>query len=58
MIDGGITEDTISDALIAGANIIVAGTSIFGKHRRAFMGISKIKENLKKLSAYIPLRGL
>lgn len=29
-VDGGICEDTIDEALNAGANIIVAGTSIFG----------------------------
>ena len=54
MIDGGISEETVSDALVAGANVLVAGTSIFGKQRKSSMGIKNIRENLRKLSTYIP----
>ncbi len=34
-IDGGITSDNISLVTQAGANVIVAGTSVFGKENRA-----------------------
>jgi len=30
-VDGGLTTDTIGPAVVAGANLIVAGSSIFGK---------------------------
>ncbi len=30
-VDGGLTSDTIGPAVVAGANLIVAGSSIFGK---------------------------
>ena len=30
-VDGGIDTKTVKDAIKAGANIIVAGTSVFGK---------------------------
>ncbi len=30
-VDGGLSESTIGPAVMAGANVIVAGTSIFGK---------------------------
>ena len=42
-VDGGIGEDTIDEALEAGANIIVAGTAVFGDH---------IEENAKALIAH------
>jgi ribulose-phosphate 3-epimerase len=54
MVDGGISEDTISNALAAGANVLVSGTSVFGKQRKASMGIKRIRESLRKLSDYIP----
>ena len=58
MVDGGISEDTIKEALAAGANVLVSGTSVFGKNRKASMGIKSIRENLRKLSDYIPLNCL
>ena len=30
-VDGGLTKGTIGPAVLAGANVIVAGTSIFGQ---------------------------
>ena len=33
-IDGGITIDNVHIAVEAGANVIVAGTSVFGKEDR------------------------
>ena len=30
-VDGGISEDTIRTVLGAGANVIVAGSAVFGK---------------------------
>lgn len=54
MVDGGISEDTVIGSLAAGANVLVAGTSIFGGQRKSSMGIKNIRENLRKISAYIP----
>ncbi len=34
-IDGGITSENVSQVIEAGANVIVAGTSVFGKENRA-----------------------
>jgi ribulose-phosphate 3-epimerase len=31
-VDGGLKADTIGPAVVAGANVIVAGTSVFGQH--------------------------
>ena len=42
-VDGGIAEETIDVALNAGANVIVAGTAVFGDN---------IEENAKKLIAH------
>lgn len=33
-IDGGITSENVGEAVSAGANVIVAGTSVFGKENR------------------------
>ena len=42
-IDGGITEENVKTAIDAGANVIVAGTSVFGKEDR-----KKAIEELRK----------
>lgn len=42
-IDGGITQENVSIAIDAGANVIVAGTSVFGKDDR-----KKAIEELRK----------
>ena len=42
-IDGGITSENVHTAIKAGANVIVAGTSVFGKENRA-----KAIEELRK----------
>jgi ribulose-phosphate 3-epimerase len=34
-VDGGITPETAADALAAGADTLIAGTSVFGAHDRA-----------------------
>ena len=39
-IDGGLTSETIKEAVDAGANVIVAGSSVFGKSDR----VKSIKE--------------
>ena len=39
-VDGGITEDNVSEVLYAGANVIVAGSAVFGKNN--------IEESTKK----------
>ena len=40
-IDGGISEETVHDAVSAGANILVAGSAIFGAkdYAKAIAGI-------------------
>ncbi|MBE7020251.1 MAG: ribulose-phosphate 3-epimerase [Ruminococcaceae bacterium] len=42
-IDGGITADNVKQVIDAGANVIVAGTSVFGKENRkeAIEGLRK-----------------
>lgn len=42
-IDGGITKENVDEAINAGANVIVAGTSVFGKDDR-----KKAIEELRK----------
>ena len=57
MVDGGINEDTITEAVQAGANVIVSGSSIFGENRRTSMGIQPIKNALEKLSLVLKNHG-
>jgi len=45
-IDGGITTDTIKQAVDAGANVIVAGSAIFGKKDRK-KSIEELKRAIK-----------
>jgi ribulose-phosphate 3-epimerase len=47
-IDGGINKDTIKDAVKAGANVIVAGSSVFGwKDRKK--AIEELREAAKSI---------
>jgi len=48
-VDGGINFDTITDASKAGADIVVAGSSVF----RTEFGIKKSIEKLRELSATV-----
>ena len=43
-VDGGINDETLQTVLDAGANVIVAGSSVFGKRGRG-----NIEENVRKL---------
>ncbi len=45
-IDGGINKETIKEAVSAGANVIVAGSSIFGKEDR-IKAIEDLREAAK-----------
>ncbi len=42
-VDGGITADTISEAVTAGANIMVAGSSVFGAKNGIKKAISLLR---------------
>ena len=42
-VDGGIDPNTIPHALKAGANVLVAGTSIFGHEKGAGAGVVSVK---------------
>jgi ribulose-phosphate 3-epimerase len=44
-VDGGIAPDTASQALRAGANVLVAGTAIFGEKDRV-KAISQLRSAL------------
>lgn len=45
-VDGGINKETISKAIEAGANVIVAGSAIFSKENRE-QAIKELKEEIK-----------
>lgn len=51
-VDGGVTADNAWEFLDAGANVLVAGTSVFkgdaGKNTREFLKICKEYENKQK----------
>lgn len=46
-VDGGINDGTIEDALEAGANVLVAGSAVFGEHTE-----ENAKKYLKLIRAY------
>ncbi len=46
-VDGGIGENNISDVVKAGANVIVAGSAVFGK-KDVEKAISTLRENAEK----------
>ncbi len=46
-VDGGINESTIDQAAEAGANVIVAGSAVFGAKDPADV-ISKLREAVEK----------
>ncbi|GAB5490676.1 MAG: ribulose-phosphate 3-epimerase [Phototrophicaceae bacterium] len=47
-VDGGINKNTITDAVRAGANVLVAGTAVFGYPDGISAGISDLKQTLSK----------
>ncbi len=46
-VDGGISEATVDQAADAGANVIVAGSAVFGARDPAEV-ISKLREAVEK----------
>ena len=58
MVDGGINEETAIEALQAGANVIVSGSTIFGKNRRASMGVGPIRSGIEKFISLVEQYGL
>jgi len=50
-VDGGINGDTIGEAVKAGANLFVSGSSFFGKEGQAF---SEVESNLINIFSGIP----
>lgn len=46
-VDGGLSEGTVDQAAEAGANVIVAGSAVFGAKDPADV-ISKLKEAVEK----------
>ncbi|MES2309370.1 MAG: ribulose-phosphate 3-epimerase [Verrucomicrobiota bacterium] len=49
-VDGGLSESTIGPAVAAGANVIVAGTSIFGKPD-ATVAVAGLRSKASEVSA-------
>lgn len=47
-VDGGINKNTITDTVRAGANVLVAGTAVFGYPDGISAGISDLKQTLSK----------
>ena len=47
-VDGGINTDTVTHAVQAGANVLVAGTSVFGYKDGISAGISALRQTLAK----------
>ena len=45
-VDGGINEETASHAVQAGANVLIAGTSVFAHANGAAAGIQSLKQML------------
>ena len=58
MIDGGMDELTIIQAAQAGANVIVSGSSIFGKNRKASDGVEVVRDNIERLGNLLRQHGL
>ena len=58
MVDGGMNENTVVDAAQAGANVIVSGTCIFGKDRKASDGMEVVRSNMEKLGGLLQKHGL
>ena len=58
MIDGGIDENTIVDAAQAGANVIVSGSGIFGRDRKASDGVEVIRDNIQKFGSLLQETGI
>ncbi len=58
MIDGGIDANTIINAAQAGANVIVSGSSIFGRDRKASDGVEVIRNNIEKLGMLLLKHGV
>ena len=58
MVDGGMNVNTVVDAAQAGANVIVSGTSIFGKDRKASDGMEVVRSNMEKLGGLLQKHGL
>ena len=58
MIDGGMDELTIIQAAQAGANVIVSGSSIFGKNRKASDGVEMVRDNIERLGNLLRQHGL
>ena len=58
MVDGGVTADTAKLAAENGANVLVAGTSIFGKDRRATGGLVTIQHGIRKILRSLELYGV
>ena len=48
-VDGGINESTAQLAIDAGANILIAGSFVFGNNRSYSDGVFSLKEQLMKL---------
>lgn len=46
-VDGGLSEKTVDVAADAGANVIVAGSAVFGANDPAHV-ISKLRESVEK----------
>ena len=58
MVDGGMNEVTIVDAAQAGANVIVSGSSIFGRDRKASDGVEVIRDNIQKFGSLLQETGI
>lgn len=48
-IDGGINVDTVKLAVAAGANVIIAGSAVFGSNRQANQGSKQVAERIQYL---------
>jgi len=50
-VDGGVNENTISQAVAAGANFLICGTAIFGAQRRHEQGEERMRSRMIKLTS-------
>jgi ribulose-phosphate 3-epimerase len=50
-VDGGVNENTISQAVAAGANFLICGTAIFGAERRHEQGEERMRSRMIKLTS-------
>ena len=46
-VDGGINHETISAVVHAGADIVVAGSVVFGPNKNPTEGIQQLRKNLE-----------